>query len=436
MKENILVVHGGAPTAVMNASLYGVIREAEKYPNIDHIYAAIGGSGGILKEHFLDLKTIEKDKIESLPYTPASAIGTSRDALEKEDYEHTVYDMMAEEANLDECLVKNIQDNLDVLPSDMNLAGAEIEFQEVEDKETLLKRYLDKVRDNYDFIHGGNGSMDTCGKIYHACKEKKYDVIVVGIPKTIDNDLAITDHSPGFGSAARYIAGTVNEICQDIRALPIHVCVIEAMGRNAGWIAAASALAAGKDENGPDLIYVPERAFDEDAFLEDVQRIHEKKGGVVVVASEGLKTKDGTPIVEPIFTMGRATYYGDVSAHLANVVIQKLGIKARSEKPGICGRASAMFQSSVDREEAILAGKEAVCAAMEEKTGIMIGFQRTNDIIYQVKPIEIPIENVMMYENCLPDKYINSSENGVTQEFIQWCRPLIGEKLPQYVSFR
>ena len=152
MKENILVVHGGAPTAVMNASLYGVIREAEKYPNIDHIYAAIGGSGGILKEHFLDFKTIEKDKIESLPYTPASAIGTSRDALEKEDYEHTVYDMMAEEADLDECLVKNIQDNLDVLPSDMNLAGAEIEFQEVEDKETLLKRYLDKVRDNYDFI--------------------------------------------------------------------------------------------------------------------------------------------------------------------------------------------------------------------------------------------------------------------------------------------
>ena len=387
MKENILVVHGGAPTAVMNASLYGVIREAEKYPNIDHIYAAIGGSGGILKEHFLDLKTIEKDKIESLPYTPASAIGTSRDALEKEDYEQ-------------------------------------------------IADVIQKIKIRYVFMNGGNGSMDTCGKIYHACKEKKYDVIVVGIPKTIDNDLAITDHSPGFGSAARYIAGTVNEICQDIRALPIHVCVIEAMGRNAGWIAAASALAAGKDENGPDLIYVPERAFDEDAFLEDVQRIHEKKGGVVVVASEGLKTKDGTPIVEPIFTMGRATYYGDVSAHLANVVIQKLGIKSRSEKPGICGRASAMFQSSVDREEAILAGKEAVCAAMEEKTGIMIGFQRTNDTIYQVKPIEIPIENVMMYENCLPDKYINSSENGVTQEFIQWCRPLIGEKLPQYVSFR
>lgn len=131
MKENILVVHGGAPTAVMNASLYGVIREAEKYPNIDHIYAAIGGSGGILKEHFLDLKTIEKDKIESLPYTPASAIGTSRDALEKEDYEQ---------------IADVIQKN--------------------------------KIR--YVFMNGGNGSMDTCGKIYHACKEKKYDVIVVG----------------------------------------------------------------------------------------------------------------------------------------------------------------------------------------------------------------------------------------------------------------
>lgn len=387
MEENVLIVHGGAPTAVMNASLYGVVKEAEKYHGIDHIYAAIGGCGAILKEKFLDMKTVDNAKIESLPYTPSSAIGTSRDALEQEDYEQIA--------------------------------------------DVIRKNHI-----HYVFMNGGNGSMDTCGKIYHACKAKKCDVIVVGVPKTVDNDLAITDHSPGFGSAARYIAGSVNEICQDIRALPIHVSVVEAMGRNAGWIAAASVLATGEDGNGPDLIYVPERPFDEDAFLEDVQRLHEKKGGVVVVASEGLKTKDGTPIVKPIFKSGRATYYGDVSAHLANTVIQKLGIKARSEKPGVCGRASAMFQSSVDREEAILAGREAVRAAMEGKTGIMIGFKRLEGAGYQVKPIEIAIEDVMMYENCLPEKYINERGNGVTKEFVDWCRPLIGEKLPQYISFR
>lgn len=387
MKENILIVHGGAPTAVMNASLYGMVQEALKYPNIDHIYAAIGGSGAVLKEKFLDLKIVDKNKMEQLPYTPASAIGTSRDVLEESDY----------------CRIADV----------------------------IIKNHI-----RYVFMNGGNGSMDTCGKIYRACRQKSQEISVIGVPKTIDNDLAVTDHSPGFGSAARYIAGTVNEICQDVQALPIHVCVVEAMGRNVGWIAAASALSGGETGVGPDLIYMPERPFIEREFLEDVLRVHEKKGGVVVVASEGLKGPDGTPIVPPIFKTGRATYYGDVSAHLANLVIQKLGIKARSEKPGICGRASAMFQSSVDREEAILAGQEAVKAAMEGDTGIMIGFRRTDSKVYQTEMVRIPIEQVMMIENCLPDNYINARGNGVTREFTDWCRPLIGKELPHFISFR
>lgn len=208
----------------------------------------------------------------------------------------------------------------------------------------------------YVLLNGGNGTMDTCGKIYRACKDA--GVCVVGIPKTIDNDIAITDHTPGYGSAARYIAETTAEVGVDVKALPIHVCIIEAMGRNAGWITAASALARKKPGDAPHLIYLPERPFKEEEFLEDVKRLYDQLGGVVVVASEGLKKENGEPIVPPIFKSGRSVYYGDVSAYLAELVIKNLGIKARSEKPGLCGRASIALQSSLDRDEAFwLAGK-------------------------------------------------------------------------------
>ena len=384
---NMLIVHGGAPTAVINASLYGAVKEAKKHGCIDKIYAAIGGSGAVIREQFLDMKTVDEQRLELLPFTPASAIGTSRDHLEPEDYQ-------------------------------------------------AIARVIEKNDIKYVFFNGGNGSMDACGKVYNACRELGVDVQVVGIPKTIDNDIAVTDHAPGFGSAARYIAATVSEVSQDVRALPIHVSVVEAMGRNAGWIAAASALARSGNGDGPDLIYLPERPFIEEEFLADVKALVEKKGGVVVVASEGLTGPDGKPIVEPIFQVGRATYYGDVSAHLANLVIKKLGIKARSEKPGICGRASIAFQSSVDREEAILAGAEAVKAAVEGETGVMIGFERLPVAEYAVRPIRIPIQQVMLTERTMPDVFINRRGNDVTDAFVEWCRPLIGEPLRTFVTFK
>lgn len=388
MKGNVLLVHGGAPTAVINASLYGAVTEAKKYAEVDHIYAAIGGSGAVIREQFLDMKTVSDERLELLLSTPASAIGTSRDHLEPEDYE-------------------------------------------------AIARVIQKHDIKYVFFNGGNGSMDACGKVYKACQALGLtDVRVVGIPKTIDNDIAVTDHAPGFGSAARYIAATVSEVSQDVRALPIHVSVVEAMGRNAGWIAAASALARSGDGDGPDLIYLPERPFVEEEFLADVKALVEKKGGVVVVASEGLTDPEGKPVVEPIFQVGRATYYGDVSAHLANLVIKKLGYKARSEKPGICGRASIAFQSSVDRDEAVIAGAEAVKAAMEGQTGVMIGFERLPGAEYKVKPIRIPIEQVMLTERTMPAEFINERGNDVTDAFVEWCRPLIGEPLRPFVTFK
>lgn len=384
--SNALVVHGGAPTAVINASLYGVVEEAKKYSRIGKLYAALGGSGGVLKRHFLDMKTVPQSKLDLLPFTPASAIGTSRDHLEPEDYVQ---------------IAQIIKDN-------------DIRFV---------------------FFNGGNGSMDTCGKVYRACRAIDADVQVVGIPKTIDNDIAVTDHAPGFGSAARYIAATVSEVCHDVRALPIHVCVLETMGRNTGWITAAAALA--RDAGvGPDLIYLPEVPFDEERFLADVERLHKTQKGILVVTGEGLKNKAGEPVVEPIFKMDRAVYYGDISSRLANQVIKKLGIKARGEKPGLCGRASISFQSEVDREEAILAGRAAVRAAMDGQNGVMVGFERQNGPDYAVRLILIPIEKVMLNERLLPREYINEAGNDVTRAFCDWCRPLIGGSLRGFVSFR
>jgi 6-phosphofructokinase len=385
MAENLLIVHGGGPTAVMNGSLYGAIKEAKKSDEIGHIYGANNGTGGFLKKDFLELENVPEEKLKLLLQTPGTAIGTSRDPIEQEHYEKMA-DILEEE---------NIK---------------------------------------YVLFNGGNGTMDTCGKLHKTCQKRGLDVKVMGIPKTTDNDIAVTDHSPGFGSAARYMAACTQELAADVRSLPIHVVVMEASGRNAGWITASSAL-AGEKGYAPDLIYLPERAFDEDKFIEDVKKLLEKKSGILVVASEGLTDKEGKPIVKPVFKTERATYFGDVSSHLANLVIQKLGYKARGEKPGLLGRASIFMQSQVDIEEAQLAGEMACRAALNGESGKMVAFSRVSENPYEMKPFLVDIDEVMMYERKMPDEFINEEGNGVTQAFLDWCRPLIGEELPDMISF-
>ena len=390
MKKNVLVVHGGGPTPVMNASLYGVVQEAKRHGDIGAVYGAMGGMEGILKEDLVDLMTIDENELKKLLSTPGSAIGSSRFPLTEEQYEE-------------------------------------------------MAKIIGKYGISYLLPNGGNGTMDTCGRINRACVALgNTDVKVVGIPKTIDNDIAITDHTPGFGSAARYMAGTVREIAEDVKSLPIHVCVIESLGRNSGWIAASSVLAREKEGDAPHLIYTPERPFSQEEFLEDVKKLYDKMGGVVVVASEGLKGKDGNPIVEPIFKTERAVYYGDVSTHLANLVVKELGIKARSEKPGLAGRSSIAWQSEVDREEARETGEMALRLAVQGKSGIMVGIERveTPDQSYETRFIEIPIDQVMMHEKTLPAEYINERGNDVTEAFSKWCRPLVGEKLQSFINIK
>ena len=358
MKENIIIIHGGGPSAVLNSSLYGLIDEAKKGGKIDKIYAAKNGTGGLLREEILDLTDISDEKLELLLQTPGSAIGTSRDDIKENDYEK-------------------------------------------------MLKILEKNNIRYAFFNGGNGTMDTCGKLYKMALKKGQSLKVMGIPKTMDNDIAVTSHSPGFGSVALYMAQSIKEICFDVKSLAIHVVVVEALGRNAGWTTAASALAKDEDGLGPDLIYLPEVAFDEDKFLADVKKCLKKKTGIVVVASEGLKDKEGKSIVKPIFTVGRATYFGDVSAYLANLIIQKLGYKARAEKPGILARASMEMQSSVDRSEAILVGRKALEAILEGESGKMVALKRKKGKSYEVETFLVDIDEVMMFEHTLPKEYIN-----------------------------
>ena len=385
MEGNLLVVHGGGPTAVLNASLYGVIREAQKNPDIKKIYGAIGGSEAILTENFLDMGELEDEKIELLLQTPGTAIGSSRFPLEQEQYEAMV--------------------------------------------DSLKKNDI-----KYVLFNGGNGSMDTCGKVSKVCADE--GIYVVGIPKTMDNDISIIDHAPGFPSAAKYIATVTKEVGADVKSLPIHVCVIEAMGRNAGWITAASVLARKEPGDAPHLVYLPERNFKEEEFLEDVKRLYDELGGVVVVVSEGLRNEKGESIVPPIFKTDRAVYYGDVSAYLAELVIKKLGIKARSEKPGLCGRTSMLLQSKVDREEAVLVGREAVKAAGAGHTGVMVGIRRKGGEEYGIETPLIPIKEVMLNERVMPEDYINERGNDITESFARWCKPLIDGDLPEMISFK
>jgi 6-phosphofructokinase 1 len=382
--KNLLFMHGGAPTAVINASLFGAYREAKKNRKVGRILAAEGGTGGLLKRNVIDLTDASESDIELLTTTPGSAIGTGRDHLEPEDY-----------------------------------------FK--------LRDILLELEVGYVLMTGGNGTMDTCRKLADVCEGA--GICVCGIPKTMDNDLSITDHSPGYGSAARYIAGSVKEAAQDVKGLAIHVVVIEAFGRDAGWITAASSLAREAEGDAPDMILLPEVPFDEERFLLRVKELYERKGGVVVVASEGLRYADGTAIVEPIFQVGRSVYFGDVSSHLANLVIRRLGIKARSEKPGILGRASEMWASDTDREEAIACGAEAVKAVLSGRNGQMSIIRRISTEPYMTSIETVEIVDEILEARVMPERYIDRDNFDVTQAFRDWARPLIAPGLGRYVSF-
>lgn len=382
LKNNLLIVHGGGPTAVLNCSLYGAVSAALKSDQIKEVFGARNGIEGILKEDFIRFTDKSEEMIEKLLLTPGTAIGSSRYPICDDEYEKIV--------------------------------------------DILLKNHI-----RYVLFTGGNGTMDTCGKLNQATQKRQAGIFVIGIPKTMDNDIARIDHSPGYGSAARFAAAITNEIAIDVKSLPIHVVIIELMGRNAGWVAAAASLSPNK----PDLIYLPERAFDEKAFLNDVKDIYDQKGYAVVVVSEGLVNEQGESIIPPIYQMGRSIYYGDVSAYLSELVIKELGIKSRHEKPGLLGRASMAYRSDTDISEAICVGKKAVEAVLNHETGKMVGLSRIGDDHYQIDYPLIPIKEVMLHEEQMPAEFVSEVYSGVEGKFFEWCQPLIGQPLPDLTCF-
>lgn len=384
MGNNLLIVHGGGPTAVINCSLAGVIKGAQENPKVGKILAAKNGMGGVLREEFIDLTDTSEEEIQLIIDTPGSVIGTSRDPLSNEDYERA--------------------------------------------KEILIKNEI-----SYCLLNGGNGTMDTTARLSEFVANT--GIRVVGIPKTMDNDLGKTDHSPGFPSAAKYMAKTTKEIVADVKGLPIHVVIVESMGRNSGWVTAASALAGEQEGFGPDLILLPEVPFVEEEFLDKISSLQKRKSGIVVVASEGLKLESGELITKPIFKSDRAVYYGDVGSHLASLVISKLGIKARNEKPGLLSRASIDIRSEIDMKEAYNVGMKAVEGITNGYTSSMVSIQRVSDKPYQVEYKMVPLTKGMIEEKLLKRDYISKDGYGITKEYIDYLKPLVGNLDNKMISF-
>ena len=385
LKGNMLIAHGGGPTPVINSSLLGAVHEAKKRPEIETIYGARFGAEGILAGDLIDLGEVPNGQLDLLARTPASAIGSCRRKLTDADYPAVL-----------ECFKKfNIR---------------------------------------YFFYNGGNDSMDTCNKVYQLACESGYELNVIGIPKTIDNDLAVTDHCPGFGSAAKYAAASSLELAQDAAALPIHVVVMEMMGRNAGWITAASALFT---DLMPceHLVYLPETDFNKDEFLAAVKEKWAKGRGLLVTVSEGIHYAGGVPVADSGIVDGFGHKVpGGAAQTLSDMIMNETGIKSRSEKPGLLGRTSVALMSDVDQKEAELAGAVAVRSAVEGKTGFMVGFKTVREPEYKTETVLIPLEQVANAEKTFPLEWI--TPGGVTDEFRAYCRPLIGEYDTRFVNLR
>ena len=386
LKGNMLIAHGGGPTPVINSSLLGAVREAKLHGEIETIYGARFGAEGILAGDLIDLGKFADEDLALLAKTPASALGSCRRKLTDADYPAVL-----------ECFKKfNIR---------------------------------------YFFYNGGNDSMDTCNKIYNLSVETGYELRVIGIPKTIDNDLDVTDHCPGFGSAAKYAAVSALELAQDAAALPIHVVVMEMMGRNAGWITAASALYA---DLMPceHLVYLPEVAFDKEKFLAAVKEKWAKGRGLLVTISEGIHYADGSPVADSGVVDGFGHKVpGGAAQALSDMIMQETGLKSRSEKPGLLGRVSVALMSEIDQKEAEEAGACAVRSAVEGKTGFMVGFETTRNP-YSSKTCLIPLEKVANAEKKFPLEWIGEDGASIKPEFKAYCEPLLGAYDSRFISLR
>ncbi len=396
LRGNAVVGQSGGPTSAINATLSGVIRGALEAINvIDTVYGMRNGIDGFLSENLVNLTERFTDTAElaSLELTPAAALGSCRRKLKDPDTDKETYEKIFE----------------------------------------ILRKY--NIR--YFFYIGGNDSMDTVLKLSKYAKSHDYELRVIGVPKTIDNDLMATDHTPGFGSAAKFVATTVKEILRDISVYTMKaVTIVEIMGRDAGWLTASAAIPA-LTGGGADLIYLPERTLDLEKFESDVRVALNSKPAVLVAVSEGVRFADGRYV-------GEGTQSGavDVFGHkylagtgkvLEEAIRERIGCKVRSVELSLPQRCAAHIASKTDIEESVMIGKAAVTAALDGSTGVMMTFVRRSGDDYSVGTEIADISKIANAIRTVPDEYINKTENGITDAGLKYLAPLIeGEVIPEY----
>ena len=388
MKKNVIVGQSGGPTAVINASLYGVVYEAlNREDSFGTVYGMINGIEGFLAGHYMDMEPLEQSgELELIKSTPGSFLGSCRFKL-PEDLGDPVYPQLFEK--------------------------------------------FEALNIGYFFYIGGNDSMDTVSKLSRYAQKISSDIRVIGIPKTIDNDLIETDHTPGFGSAAKYIASTVREIAIDASVYDNKksVTIVEIMGRHAGWLAAASVLARKFEGDNPVLIYLPEADFDQDAFIEKVKETLETTPNLVVCISEGIHDKNGTFICELASDVGVDAFGHKMltgsGKYLENLVKERLGVKVRSIELNVCQRCSSAMLSKADQKEAIASGAYGVKCALEGETGKMIAFKRVKDEPYTIDYVTADVNKVCNQEKTVPVEWITNDGTDIGSEFIAYAKPLI-----------
>ena len=385
LKGACIIGQSGGPTSVINASAYGVIRTALDNEAITKVYGAENGIKGVLNDRLIDMSQEDAAELENLLYTPSSALGSCRYKIADPDVDDTDYKRILE----------------------------------------IFKKY--DVR--YFFYNGGNDSMDTCNKISKYMQKVGYECRVMGVPKTIDNDLFGTDHCPGFASAAKYIATSCMEVYHDARVYDTGViCVIEIMGRHAGWLTASAGLASAMGA-GPDLIYLPETDFDMDKFIAEVKQVYEKTGNCMVAVSEGIHYADGSFVSEAETSatdgFGHAQL-GGLAAMLTEKIKEATGAKVRGIELSLLQRCGAHLASQTDIDESFMAGKAAVENAVAGLSDKMVGFERSyEDGKYVCKTKLFNLTDVANTEKKVPIEWINAQHNGVEQAFIDYALPLI-----------
>lgn len=394
--KNLLVAQSGGPTAAINATLAGVFQCASAAEQVERIYGAVNGIQGVLDENFVDLheKIGSTKELALLTQTPAAALGSCRVKL------------------------KNPQ-------------------EDSSDFERIISVFQ-KYEIGYFVYIGGNDSMDTVDKLSAYVKERGIDDIrVMGAPKTIDNDLMGTDHCPGFGSAAKYIAATFSELERDCNVYRTKaVTIVEVMGRNAGWLTAASALSRVNGQEGPSLIYLCEKAFDTEQFLEDVREKLKERDSVLVAVSEGIKDSQGRYLSEQTQSGAKDnfghSYIAGAAGILEQLVRQEIGCKVRSIELNLMQRCAAHIASATDLRESEMLGRKACQCALEGKSGRMAAIRRAKDEPYRIELTDVPVSETANAEKTVPTEWITPDGHDVTEEMLAYLKPLIqGE--PQVV---